>query len=165
MSKIENGDILFYADAGCTINKEGKKRFEEYIQMLLLSEFSNMSFQMVPIEKAYTKGDVFKYFSLEKEEAIKNSGMLVGGVFFLKKDSNSIKLIDEWFSICHSKKYLINDSNSRYPNDPEFIAHRHDQSIFSLLRKLRGSLIIKDEKYFYEWGENKIFPIHTKRLR
>lgn len=46
LAKIEEGDILFYADAGCTLNKEGKDRFNEYVDMLLKSEFSSLSFQM-----------------------------------------------------------------------------------------------------------------------
>lgn len=165
LSKIDDGDILLYADAGCKLNPEGKDRFNEYIKMLLASEFSNLSFQMEHLEKKYSKGDLFKYFKLENNEDIKNSGMLVGGVFFIVKNKNSEKLINEWYSICHTKRHLIDDSPTKYPNDLEFIAHRHDQSVFSLLRKINGSLILKDETFFYKWDEHKNFPIHTKRLR
>lgn len=165
LSKIDDGDILFYADTGCVLNKEGKTRFNEYIEMLLSSKFSNLSFQMHHLEKEYTKGDVFKYFKIEKNEELKNTGMLVGGVFFIRKDESSINLINEWYSICHSKRKLIDDSESKYPNDATFKAHRHDQSIFSLLRKMNGSLILEDETFFYDWDEKKMFPIHTKRLR
>jgi len=133
--------------------------------MLLQSEFSNLSFQMHHLEKEYTKGDLFKYFTLENNKEIKNSGMLEGGIFFIIKNENSEKLINEWYSICHSEKHLIDDSESQYPNDPKFIAHRHDQSIFSLLRKIHGSLIIRQETFFNDWDNNTHFPIHAKRLR
>lgn len=165
LSKTDDGDMLFYADAGCALNKEGKKRFDEYIGMLAASEFSNLSFQMNHLEKEYTKGDVFKYFKVENNEDLKNTGMLAATVFLLQKDESSVNLINEWYSICHFKKKLIDDSESEYLNDPAFKAHRHDQSIFSLLRKINGSLILKDETFFNDWDEKKMFPIHTKRLR
>src|SRR5690606_24258690 len=76
LSKIDEVDILLYADAGCVLNKEGKKKFDEYIGMLLDSEFSNLSFQMNHLEKEYTKGHVFKYFKIENKEILKNTGML-----------------------------------------------------------------------------------------
>jgi hypothetical protein len=101
----------------------------------------------------------------KKNDTSKNSGMLVGSAFFVRKDDKSVVLIEEWYSICHKKKNLINDSASQYPNDPEFIDHRHDQSIFSLLRKLNGSLIIPDETFFTDWEKNKEFPIHIKRIK
>lgn len=165
LSKINDGDILVYIDAGCTINIEGKKRFYEYIEMLVNSTFSNLSFQLYQMEKEYTKGDLFKYFNVENNKAIKNSGMLMATVFFIKKNDESIKLVDEWYSICHNHKHLIDDSISNYPNDTEFIEHRYDQSIFSLLRKLHGSLIIRDETWFENWKENKHLPIHATRLK
>lgn len=163
--KIDEGDILFYADAGCSLNKEGEQRFKEYIEMLVSSEFSNLSFQMNQLEKEYTKGDLFKYFEQENNEEIKNTGMLVGGVYFIQKNKHSINLVNEWYLTCHSKRNLIDDSLSKHPNDSTFIAHRHDQSIFSLLRKINGSLILKDETFFSNWEVMKRFPIHTKRLR
>jgi len=165
LEKIDDGDILLYTDSGCTLNMEGDKRFAEYIRMLTCSEFSNLSFQMYHLEKQYSKGDLFKYLGLEKNSYIKNSEQLVGGIFFIKKDERSIKLVNEWYSICHSRKDLIDDSASKFQNDPEFVEHRHDQSVFSLLRKIHGSLILKDETFFYNWNDNKQFPIHAKRLR
>ncbi len=165
LESIEPGDMIFYADAGCSINKEGKERFDQYVEMLEESSFSNLSFQIYQHEKEYSKEDLFKYFKVEKDNAIRNSGMLIGGVYLIQKDNNAIHLINEWYSICHSKTRLINDSISKYPNDPQFIEHRHDQSVFSLLRKLHGSLILKDETFFTDWDAKKQFPIHTRRLR
>ncbi len=83
----------------------------------------------------------------------------------LVKDSNSISLVDQWYSICHKQTRLVDDSPSNYPNDEGFVEHRHDQSVFSILRKMNGSLILDDETYFEDWDENREFPIHTKRLR
>ena len=165
LEEIAMGDILVYLDSGCSINKQGKKRYFEYLKLLLESKHSNLSFQTNFPEKKYTKEDLFLYFGLDKNEAIKNSGQLSCCPFLIKKDDNSIKLVDEWFTICHNKKRLIDDSLSIHPNDPQFIEHRHDQSVFSLLRKTKGTVIIKDEIKFNNWKENLHFPFHIHRFK
>ena len=47
-----------------------------------------------------------------------------------------------------------------------FKFHRHDQSIFSLIRKKFNPLIIKDETYFDDFNsiEAKKFPFHATRI-
>lgn len=165
LTKIEYGDIICYADAGCKINREGKLRFNEYVSMLSQSAFSNLSFRTVHTEKKYSKGDIFEHFGVLDNASIKDSGQLYGTVFMIHKDANSIDLINEWYLICHNHKNLINDRKSKVMNDAEFIDHRHDQSIFSILRKLKGSIILSDELYFFNWDFNKKFPIHSRRLR
>ena len=44
------------------------------------------------------------------------------------------ELINEWCELSQNYK-LIDDSSSKSINLPEFIEHRHDQSIYSLLTK------------------------------
>ena len=39
LSEINEGEYLVYCDAGCTINKNGEKRFYEYIDLLSKSDF------------------------------------------------------------------------------------------------------------------------------
>lgn len=165
LSKINDGDVLVYADGGCSINPEGRKRFYDYIEMLLQSKISILSFQTLYPEKQYTKGDLFKYLDVQKKEDITNSGQFMATTFLIRKDRNSEDLIQRWYSICHNHKNLIDDSASSYPNDPEFIAHRHDQSIFSILIKLYGSIGLSNEIDFYNWNENKYFPIHARRWK
>ena len=43
-------------------------------------------------------------------------------------------LVNRWYELC-CNYHLIDDSPSIAPNLPEFIEHRHDQAIFSLLTK------------------------------
>lgn len=165
LSKIPDGDILVYIDAGCSINSEGRKRFYDYIKLLTTSNCSNLSFQLNYPEKQYTKGDLFKHFHLEENDEIINSGQLMATSFFMRKDRSSVNLIEKWFNICHEYKNLVDDSPSSYPNDPIFIKHSYDQSIFSVLRKLHGSIILGHETYFENWDENRHFPIHERRWK
>ncbi|MGN6605041.1 MAG: hypothetical protein ACTHK8_21475 [Ginsengibacter sp.] len=165
LSEIPEGDILVYIDAGCSINCEGRKRFYDYIKLLTTSEYSNLSFQLNFPEKIYTKGDLFKHFHLEENNAIRNSGQLMATSFLIRKDKSSVNLTEKWFTLCHEHKNLLIDSPSSYPNDPKFIAHRYDQSIFSILRKLQGSIILGHETFFENWNENRHFPIHERRWK
>ena len=57
------------------------------------------------------------------------------------------------------------ESISIIPNDSGFIDHRHDQSLFSLLRKKYGTISIPDETYSENWSDSNIKnkPIHATR--
>ena len=62
LEKMNDGDILVYADAGCKINKNGKKRFLEYIELLNNNEkkYGVISFQLDYEEYMYTKNKIFE---------------------------------------------------------------------------------------------------------
>lgn len=170
--KMNNNDILLYADAGCKINKEGKQRFQEYIDLLNGSPFDNLSFELsydlsnsktpnsYP-EKMYTKGDLLNLFSIDK-----NSPQLGATSFFIKKTEFTTKLVQEWLSLSIQNNYhLIDDTPSSIQNEPEFKQHRHDQSLWSILRKYRGTTIVHlDETWYHpNWNNNLNKPIHAIR--
>ena len=52
-------------------------------------------------------------------------------------------------------------------NDPEFIDHRHDQSLFSLLRKKYGTILIPDETWYPDFRNPQVlnYPILATRIR
>lgn len=143
LSTLEDNDILIYLDAGFKINIKGENRLKEYINMCINSEFKNVSFQYNQYkEYQYTKSDLFKHIDLNDEDI--NSGQLMGGAFILQKCSNTVDLIDKWYETgCNYN--LINDSPSVIKNHNGFIDHRHDQSIFSCLRKKYGTYSIINE--------------------
>jgi len=51
------------------------------------------------------------------------------------------ELVNRWYEFC-CDYHLIDDSPSVVPNLPEFIEHRHDQAVFSLLTKKCNYLVI-----------------------
>jgi len=161
LKKMENGDILLYADSGCTLNINGKQRLLEYFEIVNNSLFGVLSFDIGSLEKCYTKMDIFKEINAFE---LMNTGQLVGGIFIIKKCEKTVKLVKEWYKLC-CNHHLISDEPSIIPNVPEFIDNRHDQSIFSLLRKKNGTEILGDETYFYpNWDScGKNYPIWAKR--
>jgi hypothetical protein len=84
------------------------------------------------MEGAWTKMDVFH--ALNMEWAIHAcTPQSWGGFLLLRKSFDSISFIAKWLTYCEDYR-LISDLPSP-GNMPEFIEHRHDQSILSLLAK------------------------------
>jgi hypothetical protein len=161
LKEMENDDILVYADAGCSLNKNGNKRLIEYFDIVKNSNLGILSFELGTIEKSYTKMDIFKEMNVLE---LMDTKQLNATVFIMKKCEKTINLVKEWYKLC-SNYYLLSDESSKIPNCPEFIENRHDQSIFSLLRKKKGTEILSDETYFYPDWENlgKNYPIWAIR--
>lgn len=163
LASINDGDIIVYADAGCTMNLQGKPRLLEYIEMCKTHESGIVSFQLTHLEQCWTKNDTSQYLGASRAEL--SSGQLVGGIFILRKCKTVLDIVDKWYET-GSKYNLIDDSPSLAPNDPEFKENRHDQSIWSILRKQHGSIILPDETYFLDWNiYGAPFPFWATRKR
>ena len=163
LEKMNDGDILMYIDAGCEMNMEGKPRLYEYVDLLDQdsNQYGVISFELTHLEYKFTKHAVFEYFQVS--DTVKNTNMHMATVIILKKTDHSMKLIHEWYdTMC---KYELVDDRLSPPEHPEFNSHRHDQSIFSVLRKIHGSIVIPDETYFIDWNDGKSFPFWAKRTK
>jgi hypothetical protein len=163
LEKMNEGDILVYADSGCEINKNGKKRFLEYIDLLNNNEhgYGLISFYLEFKECFYTKKTIFDFFNVGDE--IKNSFQNMATIQIIKKNKHSMDIIKKWSDITKNH-ILINDVLTNN-EDPQFIDNRHDQSIYSVLVNIYGSIKIKDETYYGDdWSKGINFPILAKRL-
>ena len=164
---MDDGDILIYADSGCSLinTPAALKRLNQYITLCNRLENANISFQMCFPEKKYTKMDLFHRLDVNNNDML-NSGQLVGGIFILRKCLKTVNLINEYYQLSQDY-HLIDDSPSIIPNNSEFIDHRHDQSLFSLLRKKYGTILIPDETWYPDFRDSKVlnFPILATRIR
>lgn len=185
LNQLDDGDILQYTDAGCHLNPRGLKRLEEYFQLTAQSETGILAFQAVPpefhvgtvklpnqTEMLWCKGDLCDYFKVRDKATIMESPTIGAGIIFIKKCDASLSIIKKWLSIYREKFFLLDDTLSKSPNLPGFIAHRHDQSIFSILCKINKVKTISAYEYWYpgslismlpDWGKLKFYPIHAKR--
>jgi hypothetical protein len=161
---IDENDIVIYADAGCefNINEQSLQRLKQYIELTQLSQYGILSFELRRFfEKEYTKSDTINYL---QGDDVSLSKQLVGGVFLYKKSNHVKMLFQKWYQ-ASCNYHLLDDSHSIIPNHQSFKEHRHDQSIFSIIRKKYGTHIITDETY---WGPDwnvrgQHFPIWAKR--
>jgi hypothetical protein len=166
MDKMNENDILVYADAGCQINCNGMVRLNEYIELLQKNEtnYGILTFQTIFQECQYTKRKIFDFFDCNNESS-KNSIQTNATVIILRKNAHSIKAINEWFDICSNHYELINDDIC--DEFDSFIDNRHDQSIWSMIIKKYDAIKLEDETWFYNnWevdGAN--FPFWARRIR
>ena len=166
LSLINEGDFLFYADAGCAINLNGKKRFIHWLD--ICDQQRCVAFQMHGLpERHWTKMSVARHMNCDTAH-IMDSGQLVATVFGLKKCRFTVELVREWLDIC-ALEWTIDDSIQEIENDPAFREHRHDQSVFSLLRKRENCYTIPDETYPPNGNWNDPFintiPIWARRRK
>lgn len=167
LDKINDNDILVYLDAGCSINSNGKNRYNEYIEMLKQRDEGCISFQMPHLENTFTIKEIFQYFNVENNSEITNSGQFIATVQMIKKNPNSIKLLELWNNTLHDNPLLFTD----YYNNTQgsyFIDNRHDQSVCSVILKMNNSIIIPtNETYVVPFGsaESLKYPFWATRKR
>jgi hypothetical protein len=167
LTKIDNDDFLMYLDAGCSINPNGKKRFNEYIDMLNNSNEGIISFQMEHLEKTWTTRQIFQHFNLDLNSDNGNSGQIIATVVIMKKNEKLMKIIDECFNILTTNPLLFTDDYNHQNQESYFRDNRHDQSVFSIIRKIHGSILLGDETFFQPFGNDVSlqYPFWATRKR
>jgi hypothetical protein len=139
LHEMNDGDILVYADAGCEINYEGIDTLESFFNLVKTNDKGFLSFQLNDLmyhhEERWTKMDLFHHFGVE---IFRPTLQLHSTYFVLEKCPNTMKIATMWYFTVHNY-HFIDDSPSIAPNDMYFYEHRHDQSVFSLVRKMHES--------------------------
>ena len=133
MNRAQEGDIVVYADAGCVLrhaSPEWNFWFSE------AANFDVMAFQIPHIkEREFTKRATFGAFGLTPEGQHSQSPMAVGCASVWVNTPASRALVNDWVVHCAQKPLIDDEVGS--DEHVDFKAHRHDQSIFSLLLKTR----------------------------
>jgi hypothetical protein len=170
LKEMNENDILVYVDGGCTLNKNGIKRLNEYFEIITNSKYGILSLQLNQIEKMWTKMDLFVELKC-KEEKFMDSNQLLATTIIMRKCNHVLNIFEKALEICSKNNYhFIDDSPSISPNDRIFNEHRHDQSILSLLRKKYGTDVISDETWCKQaWSLCEVdgtnFPIWATRKK
>jgi hypothetical protein len=148
--KMEEGDLMQYTDTGCHLNPNGKTRLLEYFESAENDEKGMLIFRAVrplpPLddgrslptwtESMWCKGDVLDYFNVRNNRDICDTPVTGAGIMFLRKNKFTVDFVTQWLKIIKENFNLIDDSPSISPNTENFVNHRHDQSLFSILCKL-----------------------------
>jgi len=157
LQRIEQGDIVVYADSGCELRIQYINRMKEYFDIVTKSDKGIIGITLNFEERHWTKTDAVA--KLDCSEFFNDKYQVVATAFIYKKCENTCSIIEKWYSNCCSHNHhLITDAPSVLPNAHDFIEHRHDQSVFSLLMKKHGF-----ERLGYEIEEQQPVPIYAAR--
>lgn len=146
LSNIEDNDFLFYSDSGSIILKDLKvlARFLNNAQKDILA------FKLPLIEKQWTKRDAFIFLDADSKDKT-DTAQLLATFILIKKTPASINFMNKYVEACLDERIVSDLPNgSGKDNYPEFIAHRHDQSVFSILAK--KSTIVQIEGDLSDYG-------------
>ncbi len=134
MDKLNYGDFLVYADAGCILNNRGVDLLKKWLKVISVDK-DFIAFQQKYIEEEYTKEDVFQYFHISQDNSkVRNTGQYFAGAFILRKSNCTESFVNEWFDLSNLHFQLIDDTIINNANS-KLLQLRYDQSIISLLLK------------------------------
>jgi hypothetical protein len=111
--------------------KDKKNLIIEYFNYI--KEDKIIANEIETLEGQFSKMDLINYLQLKNDNIINSYQREAGAIMFYINDEIR-QFVKEWYDIS-SKYHLIDDSPSKLQNVNNFIEHRHDQSIFSLLTK------------------------------
>lgn len=148
LESINENDILMYSDSGISFIKN----IDEIVEIMDTTEEKLLLFELEDIHpnKRWTKRDCFVLMDLDTELYL-SKNQLLASYILMRKNDFVINFIDEWLK--YAKDYrVITDSPNEcgLPNYKEFVDHRHDQSILSLLGRKHNIKNIPDISQFGE---------------
>ena len=143
LKRFEEGTIVVYVDAGCTLRKS-----PEWDRLFgLMADYDTICFQYAedqPQWKKWGAGSArIKYWTKKatldfdreyfKDPDVGELCQIMGGVLFFKGRDNA--LLKEWKQLIFSRPELVMDPSSKELEDqyPFFAGHRHDQSLLTPL--------------------------------
>ena len=154
---MQEGDYCVYADAGCTVNPNGKERLNYYFDLMEKENTGIFRFLFEGTkELTSTNHKVFEFFNVDKDVEFMNSYHLMATVLIFKKCKNSIDFINKYYEIATTSPDIFSDIHNDYVVNTEYKDHRHDQSVSSCLAKLGKVTTISDETYSPDNGATPI---------
>jgi hypothetical protein len=141
LASLEEGEYLYYSDAGCTFETGGQPYMEDFISRV---ESSQQPVHVVTCSE-FTIGQLCKADVLDERYA--NCREVEANRIIIRKCAESVDFIEKWIALA-SDYHNIDDSPSvRAAERAEFIEHRHDQSLFSILWYRAGYAVMPDSGY------------------
>ena len=145
LETLNTGDFLFYCDAGAYFINP----ITPFIEASLTTGQDIICFSLFEhLERIWTKRDAFILMNCDSPKYT-DSKQILASYSLWKKTSITMDFIDELLDYSQDER-LITDLENQcgYDNYPEFIEHRHDQSIFSLLAKKHNLTAFRDPSQF-----------------
>jgi hypothetical protein len=142
LSTVEYGDYVFYSDAGSYYVRDIYTMIKVMTDDIFVTD-------TCWLEKQFTKEDVFQKLGCT-DNWYRESNQIQGGFVCVKKTEKSVGFVKKWLDYCCDYNLISpSEGNDKFPNCKDFVSHREDQSILSLLCKKEG---IKTHLDPTQWG-------------
>lgn len=176
MSRIDNGDLIFYSDAGVEIIEDLSPLFDLCVRQggILIFRAHDQ------LNRIWVKRDCFVLMHCDLEKYWNGEHVSAGYGFYIKND-RTVNFLREWLDYGCNPNIITDLPNTcGLPNFPEFKDHRHDQAILALLAvkyELRvfrnpaqwGDRYKTDSRYMENSESNSpyktIFNLHRTRTK
>ena len=162
MDKVDDGDIVLYTSAGMVVLENLDPLFE----ITQHSKDNRMFFEPSMVygahrHKQYTKRDCFVVMGLD-EPKYWEARMLHAAYCVFMKTQKNIDFLKEWLKYTTNKRAIWDTippmpNTCGVPNFPDFLEHRYDQSILSLLSVKYGRELYREPSQFGN-NERDKFP-------
>lgn len=144
--ELGEGDYLVYTDAGSIYVDKIQKLIDcmkqENVNLMLFSLQNEM------LERNYTKRDAFILTGCD-EEQYANTPQSIGGYMVCKKSPEVEAFFQEVLFYAQDIRIISDRPNTMgKENYPDFVDHRHDQSVISLISKKRGIKKFRDPSQY-----------------
>lgn len=129
LDEMKDGDYLFYTDAGVVFIRpinliiEATKNFNQDI----------IPFELPLLENEWTKNETQTAILGPDVKFCDNQ--ILATYILIRNSAQSRKFVSEWLNYMENPVCSHPETITAEPNDKNFIAHREDQSVFSLLCK------------------------------
>jgi hypothetical protein len=151
MSKAEEDAILIYSDADNMFHSAAEPLAELCQAQGGMIFFKTMSY----INRSWTKRDCFVLMDCDAP-AYWNADHLWAGLAVFVNNARSQAFVKEWLSYCVNPNIIGDQENGTgLGNFPEFIEHRYDQSVLSLLAVKHGIPSFRDLQFQHVWPDLK----------
>ena len=143
LQRLDEGDIVVYVDAGCTLRSSS----EWELLLRLMEHYDTIGFQYAEHQpqwerwgagsariKHWTKKKTLEFVQAKfQDKEIGELCQVMGGILFMKGKDNAV--LRTWKELIFSRPDLIEDPSAEELQDqyPEFAGHRHDQAILTPL--------------------------------
>ena len=166
LSRYPNANGVIYIDAGCelNLNKTSIKRLLNYTKLARQKKI--LTFELQYLEYEYTSHDVINKIIPNLSPLSKQ---ICATTFLASNSAYTKKLLRQWYIYMKSNHFLYLKSEVQKKSGKSkinLIAHRNDQSIFSLLIRKNRIKPIPDETFWGpKWKKGSDYPIWATRNR
>lgn len=160
LKTIPENDILIYLDAGTLVMKPVTDLISQMNEHdILISELHN-NFKVIK----YTKKSVLESMNVGTE--LLNKPQHQANIILIRNNKSSRKFIKSWLEWSEKPEIIMDEPKDKSPY-PEFIDHRHDQAILSILihqnmnAKIKILPISEIEEYFLIHRRRRMSPKYS----